>query len=80
MFQGPPSPHAFVVRCKGCKENIPAPVETMPAQPITASAHSLWGAWAVSALRSVSGKAPMAPVEETGTYGRRPGEGVYGTE
>lgn len=31
MFQGPPSHHSFVIRCKGCHENIPAMVETLPA-------------------------------------------------
>jgi hypothetical protein len=36
MFQGPPPVRSVVIRCKGCGENIPAPVETMPAQPITA--------------------------------------------
>lgn len=25
----------FVVRCKGCHQNVPAPVETMPASWIT---------------------------------------------
>jgi hypothetical protein len=37
MFQGASSPLRVVVRCKGCGENIPAPVETMPAQPIAAT-------------------------------------------
>jgi hypothetical protein len=36
MFQGAPNPLHVVIRCKGCGENIPAPVETMPAQPIAA--------------------------------------------
>jgi hypothetical protein len=31
MFQGPPIQRAFVVCCKGCGENIPAPVETLPS-------------------------------------------------
>jgi phage FluMu protein Com len=31
MFQGPPSQHNFVIRCKRCGENIPALVETLPA-------------------------------------------------
>jgi len=31
MFQGPPNQHAFVICCKGCGENIPAPVETLPS-------------------------------------------------
>ena len=31
MFQGPPSQSAFVIRCKGCRENIRAMVETLPA-------------------------------------------------
>ena len=35
MFQPPPG-RSVVIRCKGCLENIPAPVETMPAQPIAA--------------------------------------------
>lgn len=31
MFHGPTTGvHPFVVVCKGCQENIPAPVETMP--------------------------------------------------
>jgi hypothetical protein len=36
MFHGPPPAHGLVVRCKGRGENIPAPVETLPAQPIAA--------------------------------------------
>jgi hypothetical protein len=36
MFQGPESQKRVVIRCKGCHENIPAPVESMPAQPIAA--------------------------------------------
>jgi hypothetical protein len=31
MFQGPSSQRGFVIRCKGCGENIPALVETLPA-------------------------------------------------
>ncbi len=34
MFQGPQSVHEFVVACKGCRENIAALVQTLPAQPI----------------------------------------------
>jgi hypothetical protein len=37
MFQGPSILRAFVVRCKGCGENIPAPVETLPASWIAAA-------------------------------------------
>lgn len=36
MFQGPGAERNFIIRCKGCRENIPAPVETMPAQPVIA--------------------------------------------
>ena len=36
MFPGPESAKLVVVQCKGCHENIPAPVEGMPAQPIAA--------------------------------------------
>src|ERR1700674_1872732 len=36
MFQGPESLKRVVVHCKGCGENIPAPVETMPSQPVAA--------------------------------------------
>jgi hypothetical protein len=36
MFPGPESSKRVVVQCKGCRENIPAPVESMPAQPIAA--------------------------------------------
>jgi hypothetical protein len=36
MFPGPESLKRVVVQCKGCGENIPAPVETMPSQPIAA--------------------------------------------
>ena len=36
MFPGPESSKLVVVECKGCHENIPAPVEGMPAQPIAA--------------------------------------------
>jgi hypothetical protein len=36
MFQGPPPVRSMVIRCKRCGENIPAPVETLPAQPIAA--------------------------------------------
>ena len=31
MFQGPQSWRDFVIRCKGCGENVPAMVETLPA-------------------------------------------------
>jgi len=34
MFQGPQSLHDFVVACKGCRQNIAAMVQTLPAQPI----------------------------------------------
>ena len=31
MFHGPTTGvHPFVIVCKGCQQNIPAPVETMP--------------------------------------------------
>src|ERR1700750_2213396 len=31
MFQGPPARiHPFVITCKRCRENIAAPVQTMP--------------------------------------------------
>ena len=31
MFHSPTSGiHPFVIACKGCRENIPAPVETLP--------------------------------------------------
>jgi hypothetical protein len=36
MFPGPESAKRIVVRCKGCRENIPAPVESVPSQPIAA--------------------------------------------
>ena len=36
MFQGPPNQASFVIRCKGCGENVPAPVETLPASWIAA--------------------------------------------
>jgi hypothetical protein len=36
MFPGPDNSKLVVVQCKGCHENIPAPVEGMPAQPIAA--------------------------------------------
>lgn len=36
MFPGPQGSKRVVVQCKGCQENIPAPVESMPAQPIAA--------------------------------------------
>jgi hypothetical protein len=37
MFQGPPARfYDFVIRCKDCHENIPAPVQTMPASWIVA--------------------------------------------
>jgi len=36
MFSGPESSKRVVVQCKGCGENIPAPVETMPSQPVAA--------------------------------------------
>ena len=36
MFPPPQSQKLVVVQCKGCHENIPAPVESMPAQPIAA--------------------------------------------
>jgi hypothetical protein len=37
MFQGVPNPLKTVIRCRGCGENIPAPVEGIPAQPIAAT-------------------------------------------
>jgi hypothetical protein len=36
MFQRPTTQRAFVIRCKGCGENIPAPVETSPSSWIAA--------------------------------------------
>ena len=36
MFSGSESSKRVVVQCKGCRENIPAPVESVPAQPIAA--------------------------------------------
>jgi hypothetical protein len=37
MFQGPSAAvHLFVVTCKGCHQNFPAPVETMPSSWIVA--------------------------------------------
>jgi hypothetical protein len=36
VFPGPESSKRVVVHCKGCGENIPAPVETMPSQPVVA--------------------------------------------
>ena len=36
MFPGPETSKRVVVQCKGCGENIPAPVETMPSQPVAA--------------------------------------------
>jgi hypothetical protein len=37
MFQGPTSAvHPFVIACKGCHQNILAPVETMPDSGIVA--------------------------------------------
>jgi hypothetical protein len=36
MFPGPESSKRVVVHCKGCGENIPAPVETVPSQPVAA--------------------------------------------
>jgi len=31
MFHGPTTDtHPFVIACKGCQQNIPAPVESMP--------------------------------------------------
>jgi len=34
MFQASQSVHDFVVACKGCRENIAAMVQTLPARPI----------------------------------------------
>jgi hypothetical protein len=36
MFPGPESSKRVVIQCKGCGENIPAPVELMTSQPIAA--------------------------------------------
>src|SRR5450631_1961804 len=36
MVQGPGGLNCVVVHCKGCGQNIPAPVETMPSQPAAA--------------------------------------------
>jgi hypothetical protein len=36
IFPGPETSKCVVVQCKGCGENIPAPFETMPSQPIAA--------------------------------------------
>ena len=41
MFSGPESSNLVVIQCRGCHENIPAPVEGMPAQP-TAARCPLW--------------------------------------
>jgi hypothetical protein len=36
MFPQPQSQKVVVIQCKSCRENIPAPVESMPSQPIAA--------------------------------------------
>jgi hypothetical protein len=37
MFNGPTSGiHPFVIICKGCQQNIPAPVQTLPDSWIVA--------------------------------------------
>jgi hypothetical protein len=37
MFQGPSARiRPFVIACKGCRQNIPAPIETMPDMWIVA--------------------------------------------
>lgn len=37
MFHGPTSGiHPFVIICKGCQQNIPAPVQTLPDSWIVA--------------------------------------------
>jgi hypothetical protein len=37
MFHGPKSGiHPFVIICKGCQQNIPAPVQTLPDSWIVA--------------------------------------------
>jgi hypothetical protein len=36
MFPSPQSQKLVAVQCKGCHENIPAPVESMAAKPIAA--------------------------------------------
>jgi hypothetical protein len=36
MFHSPAISRDFLVCCKGCRENIPAPCETVPAQPVAA--------------------------------------------
>jgi len=36
MFHSPVVNRDFLVCCKGCHENIPAPVETVPSQPVAA--------------------------------------------
>ena len=36
MFPGTESQKRVVIRCKGCGENIPAPVVSLPAQPFAA--------------------------------------------
>jgi hypothetical protein len=41
MFPGPESSKRVVVQCKGCGENIPAPVATMPSQPIAVRVEGL---------------------------------------
>jgi hypothetical protein len=41
MFHGPTSGiHPFVILCKRCQQNIPAPVQTLPDSWIVASARS----------------------------------------
>lgn len=34
MFHSPSISRDFLVCCKGCRENIPAPCEPVPAQPV----------------------------------------------
>ena len=37
MFHGPTSGiHPFVIICKGCRQNVPAPVQTLPDSWIVA--------------------------------------------
>jgi len=52
MFPGPASDsHPFVIICKGCRQNIPAPVQTMP------------GSWVVADCPLCGEKRRYLPVE-----------------
>jgi hypothetical protein len=69
MFQGPQSWRDFVIRCKGCRENIPAMVETLPASWIAIRCPLCGEHGATCPRRSLTGARVLSGAHEASALG-----------